>query len=112
MANGIIKLLKLVSMIACLIVLASFAIFVVHQSSSASKHQQDVVAGKSSAPASTQPSGLHEAIDEASNELTSPFAGIVSSSSEWGSRLVKLILALLVYGVGLGFLMRMISVRA
>jgi hypothetical protein len=115
MAYWIVRLLRVVSMIACLIVVASFTIFVVHQSSSASQHQQEVVrsGGGSTAPASgSHVGGVHRVIDEASNELTSPFAGIVSSSSsEWGSRLVGLVLSLLVYGLGLGYVMRVISVR-
>ncbi len=50
---------------------------------------------------------MHKELDEASNELTSPFEGIVSASeSEWASHGVKLLLALLVYGFGLGYLLR------
>ena len=55
---------------------------------------------------------MHKKIDEASDYFTSPFAGIVSgSSSEWVVRGVKLLLALLVYGFGLGYLARVIRVR-
>ena len=55
---------------------------------------------------------MHKAIDEASNDFTSPFAGIVSgSSSEWAIHGVKLLLALLVYGFGLGYLRASIRVR-
>ena len=44
--------------------------------------------------------------------LTSPFSGIVSaSSSEWADHGVRLLLALLVYGFGLGFLARALRVR-
>ena len=103
-------------MIACLIVLASFAIFVVQQSNSASGQQQAVVAesgGASTvAKAPKQESGLHKAIDEAAEQISSPFAGIVEpSQSEWGAQLVRLILSLLVYGLGVGFVIRAISVR-
>jgi hypothetical protein len=37
---------------------------------------------------------------------------VVSSSSEWTTRSVKLLLALLVYGFGLGYLARVVRVRA
>lgn len=103
----------------CVIVVASFAIFVVNQSKSASAHQtQEIVNGSLSAPTSTNArstageSSVHKTIDEASEELTSPFAGVVSgSSSEWVIRGVKLLLALAVYGFGLGYLARVLRVR-
>jgi hypothetical protein len=103
-------------MVACLIVLASFAIFVVQQSNNASGQQQEVVAqsgGKATvAKAPKQASGLHKAIDEASEQISSPFAGIVApSQSEWGAQIVRLVLSLLVYGLGVGFVIRAISVR-
>jgi hypothetical protein len=118
MAYSIMRLLRVVSMIACLIVLASFAIFVVDQSTNASGQQQEEVAqsgGQTTHPtaaAGSHPSGLHKAIDEAANQITSPFAGIVSStSSEWGSQIVRLLLSLIVYGLGVGYLVRVVSVR-
>jgi hypothetical protein len=101
-----------------MIVIASFAIFVVDQSKSASAHQtQEIVNGSLSAtpskPRSTASEGtVHRTIDEASEELTSPFAGVVSgSSSEWVVRGVKLLLALAVYGFGFGYLARVLRVR-
>ncbi len=99
----------------CLIVIGSFAVFAVDQTKTASNHQAEEVNGEtpsaSKGPAKKE-NGLHKALDEASNELTSPFAGIVSnSSSEWLIRGVKLILALLVYGFGLGYIARVLRVR-
>jgi hypothetical protein len=106
----------------CLIVIASFVIFVVGQAKSGSVHQQEQL-GSGSATANTstpRPAGastahessLHKAIDEASDQITSPFAGLVSASSgEWAVRGVKLLLALLVYGFGLGYLARVLHVR-
>jgi len=117
----IVGLLRLASVVICLIVIASFAIFVVDQTSSASTHQQEEITG--GAPTSSRSSGssktssshestLHKTIDEASNELTSPFSGITSgSSSEWAIRGVNLLLSLFVYGFGLSFLARVIRVR-
>ncbi len=101
-----------------MIVIASFAIFVVNQSKTASAHQtQEIVSGSLSATPrkahSTASEGtIHRTIDEASEELTSPFAGVVSgSSSEWVVRGVKLLLALAVYGFGFGYLARVLRVR-
>jgi hypothetical protein len=55
---------------------------------------------------------VHKAIDEASNTLTSPFAGVTAgSTSQWAIRGANLLLALVVYGFGLGFLARLIAVR-
>jgi hypothetical protein len=115
--SSIVKLLRFASIVICAIVVASFAIFVLDQTSSASKHQSEEVsngpnltAGPGSAKA--HESSIHEAIDEASQQLTSPFAGVISgSSSEWLIRGVKLLLALVVYGFGLSYLARVIHVR-
>jgi hypothetical protein len=122
-------MLSLASFVICAIVIASFAVFAVDKTSGASKHQQAVVAGAVAAPSPSDgasPSGeaqrsgtsapskqstVRKTLDEASGKLTSPFAGVISNSSEWASRGVKLALALLVYGFGLGYLARMLRVR-
>jgi hypothetical protein len=116
-------LLRLASLVICLIVIASFTIFVVNQTSSASTHQQEELGGTpatttvtpGSPPPKTQPphkSTVHKTIDEASDGLTSPFSGITSGfSSQWAIRGIKLLLALVLYGFGLGFLARVIRVR-
>ena len=105
----------------CVIVIASFAIFVVNQSKSASAHQtQEIATGSATVKTGTGTStrsgsgegSVHKTIDEASEKLTSPFAGVVSgSSSEWVVRGVKLLLALAVYGFGLSYLARVLRVR-
>ena len=116
-SSSIAGLLRLASWVICLIVLASFLIFVVDQTSAASTHQQEELRG---APAgassgSTTPqhkSDLHKTIDEAADVFTSPFAGLVSgSSSQWLIHGVKTVLALLVYGFALGYLARVLRVR-
>jgi hypothetical protein len=113
-------LLRYFSRIACLIVLVSFAIFAVNQTSEASTHQQDELIGTSTdvtAPtakhaSASHESAVHEAIDEVSNELTSPFSGITAgSSSQWAIRGVSTLVALLVYGLGFGYLARVLRVR-
>jgi hypothetical protein len=115
--SSIVGLLRLASIAICVIVIASFAIFVVDQSKSASSHQAREITVKTNAAHSAQTSGskessVHRAIDEASEQLTSPFAGVTSgSSSEWVIRGVKLLLALAVYGFGLGFVARALRVR-
>jgi hypothetical protein len=112
---SIVRLLRLASLVICVIVIASFAIFVVNQSKSASAHQtQEIVGGSATVKTATNTheGSVHKTIDEASEQLTSPFAGVVSgSSSEWVIRGVKLLLALAVYGFGLSYLARVLRVR-
>lgn len=104
--------------------IASFAIFVVHQTSGASSHQQATIAGVPATPSTSSGGGrsagtstehegtVRKAIDEASSRLTSPFSGVTSgSSSEWAIHGAKLLLALVVYGFGLGYLARALRVR-
>ena len=110
----------------CVIVLASFVVFAVDQTKSASTHQQEQLAGGPPAATSgsntpsaaggksaAHESGVRKVIDEASSKLTSPFSGIVSGiSGEWALRVTRLLIALLIYGFGLAYLGRMIGVRA
>jgi hypothetical protein len=50
--------------------------------------------------------GLREAIDDVNDQLASPFKPLVSGDDIWTQRIVEGLLALLVFGVGLGFLSR------
>jgi hypothetical protein len=115
-AYSIVRLLRLASIVICLIVIASFAIFAVGQTKNASEHQQQVIAESGTSTGPTQrtshESGLHKKIDEASNTFTSPFAGLFTgTSSQWAIRGGKLVLALLLYGFVAGFIARAIRVR-
>jgi predicted PurR-regulated permease PerM len=116
LSSPIAALLRLVSRVACLIVLASFAIFVVHQATNASNHQQNEVNNSGPASSATaslptinsnQKSTAHRVIDEASEQITSPFSSITSGfNSQWGTQMADLALTLLLYGFGLSFLAR------
>jgi hypothetical protein len=113
--SSIVRLLRLVSLVICAIVIASFAIFAFNQTETASKQQTEEVtngpaARRNSDAATAHESSVHKDIDDAAREFTSPFAGIVSSNSEWLTRGVKLFFALLVYGVGVGFLARALRI--
>jgi hypothetical protein len=115
--SPIVRLLRLASLGICLVVLASFGIFAYNQSKNASARQtQEITLGPSVSKVKSRPareSSLHKTIDEASNDFTSPFAGVISgSSNEWLVRGVKLLLALAIYGVGFGFLARLMRLRA
>lgn len=107
-------LMRLASIVICLIVIASFVIFAANQTGSASTHQQEEISGRvtTQKTPSKHESTVHKTIDEASDELTSPFSGISSGwSSQWAIRGANLLLALIVYGFGLGFLARAVRVR-
>ena len=114
-------MLRLGSRIACAIVIVSFTLFVIDQAGNASAQQQNEV--NASAPAGTAPppkstskkkhdSEIRTTIDEASSTITSPFEGVVAGvHNEWANRGILLVLTLLVYGFGLGYLARFLRVR-
>jgi hypothetical protein len=114
----LVALLRIASRIACLIVIVSFGLFVIDQTGSASARQQEAVngtnGGQTSTPA-THPAKedeAHKVIDEVSDKLTSPFSGITAgSTSQWVIRGVGTLMALLVYGIGVGFLARFLRLR-
>jgi hypothetical protein len=51
---------------------------------------------------------VREAIDDANDVLLAPFSGLVDSDNSWVQHGVPTLLALLVYGVGLGMLANML----
>lgn len=100
------------SRIVCLTVIVSFAIFAVGQTSSASTHQQNELNGTVAAAPPAHKSAVHKAIDEAADKLISPFSGITAgSTSQWAIRGVGTVMALLVYGIGFGYLARVLRIR-
>jgi hypothetical protein len=104
--------LRVASRIVCLIVVVSFAIFAIGQTSKASTHQQNKLSETSTVAQPVHESAVHKAIDEVAGNLTSPFSGITAgSSSEWVIRGVGTLMALLVYGVGCGYLARVLRIR-
>jgi hypothetical protein len=123
MASAFATLLRLATITICLIVSASFALYAINQTSTASAHQQESLAtGGAVPPANTEEgqintvethtTGVRGVIDEVTEKVTSPFHGATASSkSEWVKRGVNLGITLLVYGFGLGFIARVIRVR-
>lgn len=89
---------------------ASFAMFAIDQMAGASKHQQnEIVSSATVQPIPTE--STHHAqprqfIDDVAHTLTSPFSSVVSSDSQWVLRGVPAIIAVIVYGVGLGYAAR------
>jgi predicted PurR-regulated permease PerM len=113
------RVLRLVSIVICLIALASFITFAIDQAGKGSSRQQAEVnetalpADTTTGPSKSGHKGeLHEAIDKAFSALASPFSGITSGSgSQWTIQIVDTLLVLLVYGFGLSFLARLLPGR-
>jgi hypothetical protein len=103
--------LRLLAIVATFFVVVSFGLFARDQFSGASQNQQqEIIAGEPHIPGVVPEKTRHgqprRFIDEAAARLENPFDGIVSSSSEWEKEGVPALLAVLVYGAGLGFVAR------
>jgi hypothetical protein len=113
------RLLRLASIVICLIALASFVTFAVEQAGNGSNRQQaEVKAAEASNGEATSESkaghksALHEDLDKALSTLASPFSGITSGShSQWTIQIVDTLLVLLVYGFALSFVARLLPGR-
>jgi hypothetical protein len=111
------RLLSSVAWVSCVLVVASFTLFVHDQLVTGSKHQQDalVVASAPATPAAPHHHVVGQPrrfIDGAAHALTSPFDSIVASDSPWVKHGMPMVFGLLVYGLGLGYLARYAAGRA
>jgi hypothetical protein len=117
-----VALLRLVSVIASLVVILSFVLFAIDESNAASSASTRAIAGASSDPAPSAHEEVvrerahskpREAIDDADDVLLRPFAWAADgSSSRWVRKGIPTLLALLIYGFALSFLIRMVRIRA
>jgi hypothetical protein len=103
--------IRLISLVCCALVLVSFAMFARDQMAGASVHQQTELASGSNSVSTPTASTKPEAqpgrfINRAAKALTSPFDAIVRSSNAWVQHGLPALVALLVYGLGLGYLAR------
>jgi hypothetical protein len=111
------SLIKLVSIVCCLIVALSFAAFASDQAGHGSKQDVAKIASEdTNAPAQQAKQADHhgplrQKLDGADRALTSPFNGVTTSRSGWTQRIVTTLLAFLVFGLGLGFLARLAALR-
>jgi hypothetical protein len=124
--------LRAFSILASLVVLLSFAAFAIDQARSGSQSSQAGIArdGTSATPgadsagyASPTPAqekireaahgAVREALDDADDVLLAPFASVTeNNSSSWMRRSIPGLLALAVYGFGVGFLSRFAAGKA
>jgi hypothetical protein len=118
------SVIRLVSLVACGLVLLGFAYFAADEIDRGSKGQQNQLAGELQgsdaevipiapppqleATRELQHGGFREVVDDAGDILLAPFSELVDSNHPWLRRGVPTILALLLYGLGLGTLARML----
>ncbi len=117
------RVLRFAAIACSLFVIAGFGWFVIDETSAASQQTQAEIAGQQAArTASPDPdqerdrekvnSSAHEVVDDVNDVLLKPFATIAQDSdSKWVRRAVPALLALLVYGFGLGLLARVAAGR-
>jgi hypothetical protein len=118
------SLLRFIAICMCLLVGAGFALFAVDELQAGSETQQSAIdqqaSGNTEVIVPPAPSAedeairerehgkVREAIDDANDTLLTPFSQLVATSkSNWVSHGVPALLALLVYGFGLGLLANM-----
>ena len=115
------RVLRIVAIAISLVVVASFAWFAIDELNGASarneaKLSEDLEVNPSPAAERQREKdhgALREGIDDANDVIVSPFTGIVSSDdSRWTQRGVPALLALLVFGLGLGFVARYMRGRS
>jgi hypothetical protein len=115
-------LIRIAASVATVFVLLGFGAFAFDQARGASHASVKGLGGDPTTFSDPSPdqervreklhSGPREFIDDVNDVLLSPFAGVVDSAkSKWVRRLVPALLALLVYGVGGGFLSRYAAAR-
>jgi hypothetical protein len=100
--------LAFVSFACCALVVASFAFFASDQLAGVSRHQQDELlpSGKRVSAPRTGHAQPRAAIDGAAAKLTQPYQGFIDSRNEWLERGLPTGVALLVYGFGIGAIVR------
>jgi hypothetical protein len=101
------RALVLAAFVCCGFVLVSFTLFTVDQLAGASAKQQNAIVSGSAIPPPAKHQGQpRQFIDGAAHDLISPFSSIVQSNNQWVTRGLPTFFAVLVYGVGLGYLAR------
>jgi hypothetical protein len=115
------SVIRLAAIIVSILVLLGFAFFAVDEMDKGSKTQQTAVGeGTGTAAASEvvaiapapdeenarekRNGAAQEAVDDVNDVLLAPFVGLIDSDDAWVNHGVPALLAVLLYGVGLGFL--------
>jgi hypothetical protein len=106
--------LRWAAIVASVFLVTGFAMFAGDEMSHASSQQVSYLSGgpRQERAREAHHSPVREAIDDVDDVLVRPFTGITNSSSQWVRQGIPTLLALLVYGLGLGFLSRYVRVRS
>ena len=119
------SIIRLAAVLTSILVLLGFAYFAVDEMDRGSKAQQTALGEGTGTPASPEVAAVaptpdeeadrerrngsvRELVDDANDVLLAPFAGLLDSDSAWVNRGVPALLALLLYGAGLGLLANML----
>jgi hypothetical protein len=118
------SVIRLIAIVMSGFVLFGFAFFATDELDRGSKTQQQALAdelgsaSETTAPIAPTPrdekarekahSSVREIIDDVNDVLLGPFVDLVDSDDVWVQRGIPTLLALLLYGVGLGFLANML----
>jgi hypothetical protein len=94
------SLIRFVAIGVSLVVVLGFAMFAIDETDKGSKHQQ--------AARERDHSAVRETIDDANDVLLRPFADLIDSDNAWVNHGIPALLALLIYGFGLGLLANML----
>jgi hypothetical protein len=117
------RLLHLAAIACSLLIIAGWGLFAVDETSAASQHTQQEIAGEAATrspdpdpdqeAAREQAHGkVRETIDDANDVLLRPFAALGDTSgNKWVRRSVPALLSLVVFGFGLAFLARFVAGR-
>jgi hypothetical protein len=115
------SVIRLAAIIASILVLLGFAFFAVDEMDKGSKTQQTAVGEGTVTTAASEVVAIapaqdeenarekrngaaHEAVDDVNDVLLAPFVGLLDSDDAWVNHGIPALLAVLLYGVGLGFL--------
>jgi hypothetical protein len=115
------SVIRLAAIIASILVLLGFAFFAVDEMDKGSKTQQTAVGEGTGTTAASEVVAIapaqdeenarekrngaaHEAVDDVNDVLLAPFVGLLDSDDAWVNHGIPALLAVLLYGVGLGFL--------
>ena len=115
------SLIRFVAIASSVIVVLGFALFAVNEMDKGSEAQQQKVeqelghdpndlinpSARDEAFREAHQGKFHEAVDDANDVLLAPFVDLIDSDSSWVNHGVPTVLALLIYGFGLGLLANM-----
>src|SRR5215213_8296773 len=116
------SLIRFVAIAISVVVVLGFALFAINETGKGSQAQQDKIerdmghapndliapSARDEAVRENHQGKFHEAVDDANDVLLRPFVDLIDSDSAWVNHAIPAVLALLIYGFGLGLLANML----